>query len=306
MASHSRVLLTGATGNLGGGIAASLPKGSVCLVRKHSPMLGELGMTQVIGNTSKHDWGVSLQGIGHNGGRITKIIHCAADLGTRKPLSSLMGVNVLSVDVLISALGQGIDVDYFSSLSVFASSNMTRGRDVTRTRCLPDATLSNLNGLTHIGGYAQSKVMAERRLLNNTSEYRGSLRIIRPALVVGEAPREFFNQFHSGLRSIGCVPEVVPHREVNFMGTEELVEKYIGLAEQADSVIYHICNRQNTSLEELVRELGLPASDSAFYERVKLLPRMQKNIILNGFSHEPIPASQHQFDIFHSTGLSYD
>ena len=305
MASHSRVLLTGATGNLGRGIAASLPKGSVCLVRKHSPMLGELGMTQVIGDTSKHNWGISLQGIGHNGGRITKIIHCAADLGTRKPLSSLMGVNVLSVDVLISALGHGIDVDYFSSLSVFASSNIDRGRNGTRTRCLPDATLSNLNGLTHIGGYAQSKAMAERRLLNNTSGYRGRLRIIRPALVVGEVPREFFNQFHSGLRSIGCVPEVVPHREVNFMGTEELVEKYIGLAENA-SGIYHMCNRQNTSLEELVRGLGLPASNSAFYERVKLLPRLQKNIILNGFSQDPIPASQHQFDIFHSTGLSYE
>lgn len=302
------VLVTGGFGFLGSHICTQLSQAGnkvIILSRRKVPKFEFQAQTKqyqlepilsnitfLYGDISLKNWGLTYLP------PIKRVIHAAAELNVVKNYNQLKATNTFGVLPLIRIMEAGIPCTHLSTLSVFASSNY---KDKTRGSCLPDASLTNLQGLEFYGGYAQSKLAAELLLKNQVNS--GVLDIVRLSLVVGkiQPEKDLLLRFLTLMRTINCLPEQIPLEELNQIDVQYAAQLLI---DRSSKPIRHVAAEDNTTLEELLYPLKLKTDGKKFSEKISVLKGLDKALIMNAF-FKPQPLKNFNFDIFHSTGLTF-
>jgi thioester reductase-like protein len=186
-----RILLTGATGFLGGALLKRLLDGTdaevICLVRR--PDAGSLHRRRILAlaaDLSHPRLGLSEEQFGTIATGVDAILHCGAAVNWVYPYSGLRAPNVLgTVDLLRLACRRGVPFHFVSSLSVCYSTGAPRTVDESFD------PLSHLRGLRL--GYAQTKAVGEA-LVREAGARGLPVRIYRPALISGESTSGAYNR----------------------------------------------------------------------------------------------------------------
>ena len=193
--SARRILLTGATGFLGGAILDELLEHTaaeiVCLVRNPDNLArmrdSQAGrLRTVTGDLAHPRLGLGEPRFLELGSDIDAVVHCGAAVNWVYTYTGLRAANVLgTLELLRLACRRGISFHFISSLSVCYAADGPALADEAF-----DA-LEHLRGV-HLG-YAQSKVVGEA--LVRTAGARGlPVRIYRPALISGHSDTGAFNE----------------------------------------------------------------------------------------------------------------
>ena len=187
--SARRILLTGATGFLGGQLLEELLAATdaqiVCLVRDSSAFRRKDRVRFLTGDLSHPRLGLSQARFDELADGIDAILHCGAAVNWVYTYASLRAANVLgTVELLRLACRRAVPFHFVSSLSVCYPADGPQSADETY-----DA-LPHLRGV-HLG-YAQSKVVAEA-LVRETGERGLPVRVYRPALISGHSTNGAFN-----------------------------------------------------------------------------------------------------------------
>ncbi|HVJ26863.1 MAG TPA: thioester reductase domain-containing protein [Vicinamibacterales bacterium] len=188
------ILLTGATGFLGGALLDELLQDSkadiVCLVRNPDTWRGTRRANSdrvrtISGDLSHPRLGLGEQRFNELAQTVDAVVHCAAAVNWVYSYSGLRLANVIgTLELLRLACRRSIPFHFISSLSVCYPADGPATADESF-----DA-LPHLRGV-HLG-YAQSKVIAEA--LVREAERRGlPVRIYRPALISGHSDTGAFN-----------------------------------------------------------------------------------------------------------------
>jgi thioester reductase-like protein len=195
--SARRILLTGATGFLGGQLLEELLAATdaeiVCLVRDPSRFPHPASriphpaprVRLLTGDLSHPRLGLSQAHVDELADSIDAILHCGAAVNWVYTYGSLRAANVLgTLELLRLACRRAVPFHFVSSLSVCYPADGPQSVDETY-----DA-LPHLRGV-HLG-YAQSKVVAEA-LVRETGERGLPVRVYRPALIAGHSTNGAFN-----------------------------------------------------------------------------------------------------------------
>jgi thioester reductase-like protein len=205
--SARRILLTGATGFLGGALLEELLATTdaeiVCLVRDPSASRRKPPATQpgghavasvfrrkdrirlLTGDLSHPRLGLGQARFDELADSSDAILHCGAAVNWVYTYGSLRAANVLgTLELLRLACRRAVPFHFVSSLSVCYPADGPQSADETY-----DA-LPNLRGV-HLG-YAQTKVVAEA-LVRETAERGLPVRVYRPALISGHSTNGAFN-----------------------------------------------------------------------------------------------------------------
>ena len=172
------VLVTGATGFVGSHVAEALARrgdAARALARPgaDTAFLEKLGITIVRGDVSDPD---SLKAAVEG---VDVVVHCAAKVGDWGPVEDYRAVNVEGLRGLLDAvLGRPLHrFVHVSSLGVYEARHHYQ---TDETEPLPDR---------HIDGYTQSKVEAERLVLQYHRKQHVPVTILRPGFVYGPRDR---------------------------------------------------------------------------------------------------------------------
>ena len=221
------ILLTGATGFLGGWLAAELLRTSratlICLVRSGreratdrlrsrlsacgvDPSLFDSRVRIVEGDLSLPLLGMSSEAVSLLACQIDAICHAGASVNWVAPYRSLRTANVLGTSELLRlACVRGCPFHFVSSLSTCYSTSSPARVDESH-----DA-LAHLSGV-HLG-YAQSKVVAEA-LVTEAGRRGLWVTIYRPSLIAGHSTTGDFNGddllslLVRGCVHMGCAPDL--------------------------------------------------------------------------------------------------
>jgi thioester reductase-like protein len=183
-----RILLTGATGFLGGALLKELLRTTdaevVCLVRGRAPDHRRVRLLH--GDLSHQRLGLSARQFDELAGHVDAIVHCGAAVNWVYGYSSLRAANVLgTLELLRLACAGGIPFHFISSLSVCYT---TDG---------PHATGESFDALPHLRrvelGYAQTKTVAEA-LVREAAQRGLPARIYRPPLISGDTRTGAYNR----------------------------------------------------------------------------------------------------------------
>ena len=193
-----RILLTGATGFLGGALLDELVRTTsaeiVCLVRDGCGADADTRLASAFGrkthllrgDLSQPRLGLTDEQFVALAADVDAIVHCGAAVNWVYPYSALRAPNVLgTLELLRLACIRGVPFHFVSSLSVCYSSEG------------PQVVDEGFDPLAHIRGvqlgYAQSKCAAEALVLE--AERRGlPARIYRPALISGDGRTGAYNR----------------------------------------------------------------------------------------------------------------
>ncbi len=198
--SARKILLTGATGFLGGALLQELLDNTgaeiVCLVRR--PRAAAPGQDPISSSSRKRRvrWiagDLASAGLGLAPGdwdalasQIDVVLHCGAAVNWVFPYEGLRAANVLGTrELLRLACRRGIPFHFVSSLSVCYSTTGPRTADEEFE------PLQHLRGL-HLG-YAQTKAVAEA-LVAEAGRRGLPTRIYRPALISGDSTSGAYNR----------------------------------------------------------------------------------------------------------------
>jgi thioester reductase-like protein len=187
--SARRILLTGATGFLGGqlleGLLASTDGEIICLVRDASAFRRKERVRLLIGDLSHPRLGLAQARFDELGDSIDAVLHCGAAVNWVYTYAGLRAANVSgTLELLRLACRHAVPFHFVSSLSVCYPAGGPQSADERY------AALPNLRGV-HLG-YAQTKVVAEALALEAGD--RGlPVRIYRPALISGHSASGAFN-----------------------------------------------------------------------------------------------------------------
>ncbi len=240
------ILLTGATGYLGGRLLAELLERTDarihCLVRGPGRLPSHPRVAAVEGDLASTSWRRLAD-------RVDAVYHLAAQVHVTLPYAALRPTNLLGTREILrfAATGAPKRLHYASTLSVFVSTDRARGvlredDDLRRTRRV-------------YGGYAQSKWAAE--LLVRAA---GPAWIYRFGLLTGPSrPRDLLNLFLASLRDVGATPAAGRALRVDLTPVGHAAGAMAALSLSAAPGTYHVANPRSLSLGEIGGRLGLPA-----------------------------------------------
>ena len=241
------ILLTGATGFLGGRLLVELLRRTDarihCLVRGNPARLPRHRRIRIVeGDLAARDW--------HRlADRIDAVYHLAARVHVSLPYAALRPANLIGTRNLLrfAATGRPKRLHYASTLSVFVSTDGARG--VLREQ-------DDLSGTRRVhGGYAQTKWAAE--LLVRAA---GPAWIYRFGLLTGPSrPRDLLNLFLASLREVGAFPAAGRALRVDLTPVGHAAATMAALSLEAAPGTYHVANPRSLRLGEIGARLGLPA-----------------------------------------------
>lgn len=249
-----RVLVTGATGFVGGHVVeACLKKGwPVSVLTRPGSETGDLekqGVTVFRGDP---------EDVSHLRRAVAEaevVVNCAAKVGDWGPLADYVRVNVDQLRLLLDACkGQGLSrFIHLSSLGVYAARHH-HGTDESEP--LPS---------WHRDGYSQSKVQAEKLVLQYYRDFGLPAVVLRPGFVYGPRDRTVLPRIIDNLRK-GMVryPGAKGARALNTIFVRNLVDA-IFLAihnERAVGQVYNLTDGEFVSkrrfIEKIADAMGLP------------------------------------------------
>ena len=186
--SAKRILLSGATGFLGGALLDELldSTGAEVVALTRRPVAGRRRVHVVEGDLSLPRAGVSAERFAALAREVDAIVHCGAAVNWVYPYSALRDVNVDgTLELLRLAAVRGIPFHFISSLSVCYSSlgPPTAGEEFDALPYLRGVEL----------GYAQTKVVAET-LVREAGRRGLPVRIYRPPLISGHSVTGAYNR----------------------------------------------------------------------------------------------------------------
>lgn len=269
------ILLTGATGLLGGHVLAELLASTraeiLCLVRAPSSeaalerltaRLGgqpaeELGLIARIrpirGDLSQPLFGLSARRFAAIGDTVDAIVHCGAAVDFLGSLETLWPANVLGAKEVIrlACQGRAKAVHHVSSTSVFAG---TAARSEPGPRLIREDEMPLEPGAEN--PYARTKWAADT-LMRRAGESGVAVAIYRPSSIVDESPAGVGARFAWALMgrvwlAIGGVPENLCG--LNLVFADQVARAIVHLARQDDSIgkSFHLINPVKTPFDTIV------------------------------------------------------
>lgn len=286
-AEMKNVFLTGTTGFLGARLLHELLQRTeanmYCLVRansiasaiariEHALASHNLSLTfaekqriiPILGDLTAKRLGMSTEEWTSLTSTIDTVFHSAATVNMVKDYFELKPANVGGTREIASFIIEGAPkhLHYASTLSVFVATTNNTG--IARENDFLEKPF------TAFGGYAQTKVAAER-LLRLLQHKLGLVSFYRFGLLTGDsktgrsAKDDFLNMFARGISSLGCVPESDSDTEVDITPVDYAARAmaHIAIADtiSGKSNTYHIANDTALSLPDLVsamQNLGCP------------------------------------------------
>jgi thioester reductase-like protein len=266
------ILLTGATGTLGGWLLVELLRRTdakvVCLVRgdparaRERLFGGVEGRTGqdlacwddridiVHGDVSRRHFGLVRPAWDELARRVDSIYHAAARVHLVLPYRALRADNVVAAGEVLRlvAAGRAKRLHHVSTLSVFVATDQNSGR------LLEDDTL-DATRWAH-GGYAQSKWAAEW-LLRAAAGRAGPVMHYRPGLITPDTRTgrggagDFLTLFVRGLARLGCLPPVPAEGlwlDVTPVNYAAAALVHLSLYAAEDGATFHLANRRGVSL----------------------------------------------------------
>jgi nucleoside-diphosphate-sugar epimerase len=240
-------LITGATGFVGGHLAEACVRrnGSVrALARAGSDtrLLERIGVGMVRGElTDPTAVRAALQGV-------EVVFHCAAKVGDWGPVEDYRAVNVEGLRGLLEACRE-VPLRrfvHFSSLGVYAARHH-HGTDETEP--LP---------ATHVDGYTQTKVEAEKLALRYQREYGVPVVVLRPGFIYGPRDRMVLPKILENLRQGKVRYLGGGGRAMNTIYVGNLVEAAFLAAEYPGAVgqVYNLTDGEAVSKRRFIETLA--------------------------------------------------
>lgn len=333
-----KVLITGATGFLGSRVLWELSKNKeyeiFCIARdilKYSPrkkienQLGKQGIEIsnwkkihfIEGDISCRNFKMSESEWEYMADNIDSVIHFAAEVNLVKPYSELKESNVDGTREILKFCLTGLrkELHYASTLSVFVSSDDIRGKYCEEDR------LDLMNVV--YGGYAQSKWVSEKILLNAIDSGCDLIKIYRFGLITGDSnygytkPDDFFTRFIRATKNLKSFPfskeidlkvDITP---VDFAG--RIFTQLFQI--EANDCIFHIANPKALSFGEykkICKELILDLTELTETEFIDSLRKLKdidlyfylsmSRLYLNSDMYNNF----RPFDLFQATGKEFD
>ncbi len=269
-----KILLTGATGFLGGQLLKGLLERSnaeiICLIRAPSieaarlrlPVACRVERVQLLcGDLERPSLGLSSQRWERLAKELDAIYHFAARVHLLEPLESLLESNLRGCHRILRLCAQGQPkiLHYASTLSVFVSTDHPGGL------CREEDDLSEERRV--YGGYAQSKWAAERLIRRSTCAPRI---IYRYGLLTGDTQegqtpaRDWLRLFLRGLAALGSAPKPDAAWAVDITPVDFAAKATLRLSlerPEAPLRCVHIAGARSVGLAELIQALraaGVP------------------------------------------------
>ncbi|MBP9886617.1 MAG: thioester reductase domain-containing protein [Leptospiraceae bacterium] len=274
----SNILLTGATGFLGSRILFELRKNSkaniYCIVRnlkKRDPrkILEKIFIEQEIqiqdwtqiyfieGDISKPNLGLCELDWEFLTSKIDSVFHFAAAVNLVLPYDKLKPTNTDSTKEILKFCSTKFRkyLHYASTLSVFVSTNDPRDRFYEN---------DELNTMSEVyGGYAQSKWVSEKLLMNAKQSGMDSIFIYRFGLITGDSKTgyskrdDFFSEFLQSILNLKILPDLEGKElSVDVTALDYAANACITISSQLNHTsknsIFHIANPKSLKLSELI------------------------------------------------------
>ncbi|MBK8395601.1 MAG: amino acid adenylation domain-containing protein [Leptospiraceae bacterium] len=337
----SHILLTGATGFLGSRVLYELTQnfgGEIyCIVRNLSTrdprkLLEEIYNSQKIqieGWTKIHflEGDISKPNLGLSGfywefltNKIDTVFHFAAEVNLVLPYDRLKQTNIDSTrEILKFCLTKTRKyLHYASTLSVFVSS------DDPRSIFYENDKLDTMNVV--YGGYAQTKWVSEKILLDAIQSGMNSIYIHRFGLITGDSKTgfskqdDFFTEFLKSLVNLKVLPDFETQEiQVDITPLDYAAKTCIAIAARRESnskiSTFHIANPNPLKLSELkliLKALGIEISEvskEGFIEKCKsngledsYLYLALSRVFLEKDAFTPV----RPLDLFQATGIRFD
>jgi len=247
-----RYFITGATGFVGGHLAeACVQKGIsvVTLARGSSDtkLLDQLGVQVLRGELTDP------KAVGQAMAGAEAVIHCAAKVGDWGPVEEYREVNVGGTAVLLEAARhQRPRFVHISSLGVYAARDHDR---TDESEPLPPL---------HMDGYTQTKVEAEKLVLNYHQQHGIPVVVLRPGFIYGPRDRTVLPRL-MGLLAQGKIRYIGSKTKLmNTIYVGNLVDAIFLALEKPEAVgqIYNLTDDEEVTkqrfLETIAEHAGLP------------------------------------------------
>ena len=284
-----KILLTGATGFLGGALVQELLDTTsatlVCLVRsKQGRLQPAQDRIQILeGDLSHPRLGLSDARYEQLAGDVDAILHCGAAVNWVFPYSGLRASNVLgTLELLRLACRRGLPFHFVSSLSVCYSTDGARVAD------------EHFDGLTALRGvhlgYAQTKIVAEA-LVRQAGERGLPVRIYRPALISGHSVTGAFNRddlicaLVRGCVAMGTAPDL--DWNLDCEPVDRVAASIVRLS-RARGPVFHLGHERPRHWRECVlwmRMYGYDVRLVSYHEWLRQLERETRPATAGGAAH---------------------
>jgi nucleoside-diphosphate-sugar epimerase len=248
-----RYCITGATGFVGGHLAEA------CVARGHAvstiarsgsdtALLEQLGVTIHRGDLTDH--AVVKQAL--EGADV--VVHCAAKVGDWGPVEDYRAINVEALRGLLEAC-RGRPLKRFVHLSTLGVYAARHHHGTDETEQLPES---------HMDGYTQTKVEAERLVMLYQREHGVPVAVLRPGFIYGPRDRTVLPKLLETIRKRKFRWLGGGRKALNSIYVSNLVDAIFLAVEQPAAVgqIYNLTDGELVSkrrfIETLITGLGLP------------------------------------------------
>jgi thioester reductase-like protein len=315
------VLLTGATGTLGGALIrawrARDPRSLLALVRAPDEAAARRrvpdGVEVICGDVARPALGLSRAAFCALAGRVEAVVHAAAHIELSAGWDAHAAANVggtAEVARLVAAVGAAWH--HVSTLSVFVGTDRKAGRHAEAAAPAGDAIA--------YGGYAQAKIAAEA-IARAARGRAAPTTIFRLGLLVGGAPRpgDQLAMTLRGLARLGAIPAGAAELSVDLTPVPYAAAAIAALALRAEAAgadaTHHVAGARAARLAELavaLRAAGAALSElppDAWAERARARladPDVAMAYVSLGRIHAPASDRLAPFDLFLATGADFD
>lgn len=259
------ILLTGATGSLGGYILRSLLEKTdakiYCLIRAADdaqaaarlPIKDER-IIAVAGDLTQFSFGWPKDIYQNMADKIDAVYHCAAWVNIVQDYKTLRPANVGAVEHLLdfALIGRRKSLHMASTLSVFVATDQNTGTVFENDRLEKTQKI--------YGGYAQTKWAAEYMLLQ-VPKTACAITHYRFGLITGDSQTgnsgktDFLNMFVRGIAGMGSVPIGSERLEMDITPVDYAAKAMVDLSLYGKEEIYHIANKTGLTCGRLVQVL---------------------------------------------------
>lgn len=333
-----RILMTGATGFLGSRILFELNQNFeaeiYCIVRNISTSDPKKKIEDILskqgvqisnweriffleGDVSKPWLGLSEFHWDYLASKIDSVFHFAAEVNLVLPYENLRAVNVDSTREILEFCNTRTRkyLHYASTLSVFVSS------DDPRNTFYENDLLDTMKNV--YGGYAQTKWVSEKMLLNAKKAGFDSIYIYRFGLITGESKSgygkvgDFFTQFLKSILSLKSIPIMNGlDLKVDITPVDFAANSCIAIALSEDNnCIFHIANPNPLRLANLISildQFGIQVAEISIEEFIQKCKSsdFQDSYFYLSISRSILDRegfiSVSSLDLFQATGRKFD